>query len=385
MSNMVRTGILATLILGSGALAACGPTLVNFDPSNATAIQVRPASGNRVFCPGEIFQVEVVAKLANGTSCSSTDRARGCQGEEDAVISPSMVRIEASAGGRTGKPDQFMWLPPENVLETADTGLVLRGWLEKKVEGQSQKSMVGQADLKPVYQCRLEGAFALPPAGGDGQPGVAGPDLNVAVTTLSTPYYPDAALIRVDSAGSRLYYISPSPEQAIRISSRGQDGGVGQTGASGVKGEDGKSAPSSAPACTQGESGRDGSDGGLGGPGGDGGPGGAIHVTLDKKDADKLRGRVLVESYGGAPGPGGAGGAGGPGGSGGYGGPTGQSCSDTKGADGRPGRTGPVGPAGRPGPNGAAPSMRTAARDALFAEELEILTRIESAKAKPAQ
>lgn len=382
---MLRTCLLASVMLMSGALAACGPALVNFDPSNATSIQVRPASGKKVFCPGERFQVELVAKLANGSSCSSTDRSRGCQGEQDAVISPSMVHIAASAGSPFGDREKFLWAPPEDVLETADTGLVLRGWLEKNIQGQVQKSIIGEAALKPVYQCHMEGAFGLPPVGGGGgEPGAPGPEVHVAITTLSTPYYPDAALLRVEVGGSRTYYISPTPTQAIRIGSRGQDGGSGQMGAPGVKGEDGKNAPAAAAACTPGAAGQDGSDGGLGGPGGDGGPGGAIFVTLDKAAEDQLLGRLLIANPGGSPGPGGPGGAGGPPGTGGYGAPTGPSCNDTKGADGRAGRAGPPGPNGRPGPNGPPPQIATASRKALFAEELEIITRIESAKAPPA-
>ena len=47
------------LPLFAALLIACGPTVINFDPSNAKEIVVRPAAGQNVFCPGTTFQVEV--------------------------------------------------------------------------------------------------------------------------------------------------------------------------------------------------------------------------------------------------------------------------------------------------------------------------------------
>ncbi len=378
MNSTVRTGMLTTLMLASGALAACGPTLVNFDPSNAVSIDVRPVTGQKVFCPGAAFQVEILAKLANGSLCSSTDRSIGCQGEKDAVISPKMIRLEGDQGGRKGDLEKFVWAPPDDIFATADTGVTLRAWLEKTVEGQYQKSVVGESELVPVYTCRMGDSF------GPGSPGAPGPEVRVAITSLKTPFYPDAALIRVDAAGSRSYYISPSEDQAVSITSHGGNGASGNQGQSGKQGEDGRAAPSGAAVCTRGENGRDGQDGGPGGPGGDGGAGGPVRITVDKAAADKLKGRILAESIGGGAGPGGQGGAGGPGGHGGDG-VTGQGCSsssDVKGQDGRAGRAGQSGAEGRAGNAGPAPVFATGTRQSLFADEMDIIQRIESAKRK---
>lgn len=378
-SEAVSRLALSALALSTLGLAACGPTAVDLDPRTVVDVQVRPASGQRLFCPGDKFQVEVVAKLNDGTSCSSTDRKRGCLKQEDAIIDPKQVRIEGSVGTRFGELETFVWAPPEDVLATADTGLTLKGWVERRVGPETQRSMVGEAELRPVYQCRMAGTYY------DGEPGAPGPELHVAITTLSTPYYPSAALVRVESRGERAYFISPSVDQAITIASLGQRGPAGEQGRPGVKGEDGKSAASDAAPCTKGEDGRNGTDGGLGGPGGDGGPGGLIHITLDAAAADRLKGRVIAESAGGGAGPGGQGGYGGQGGIGGSGGPTASNCSDNKGADGKPGRQGAGGPAGRPGPAGPPPVVTTAARKTLFAEEMEIIARIEAAKGKAGQ
>ena len=62
----------------SATLLACGPSLVELDPRNVVNIHIAPATKQPTFCPGKAFKVEIIAKLKDGTSCSSTDRARGC-------------------------------------------------------------------------------------------------------------------------------------------------------------------------------------------------------------------------------------------------------------------------------------------------------------------
>lgn len=367
-------------VAACGALAAaCGPTELELNPLSVVDLQVRPASGQRLFCPGDRFQVEVVAKLKDGTTCSSTDPSRGCMGQKDAVIKPADVRIAGSAGVRGEPAEQFVWIPPVNPLDTADTGLALQGWLEKTIAGQHLKSMVGETELRPVYQCQSQGVYAA------GPPGAQGPDVDVAVTTLSTPYYPAAALVRVDALGGRFYFISPSVDQAVTIVSQGQPGMPGVAGEDGRNGEDGKSAAADAPACTKGGNGGRGGDGGPGGDGGDGGNGGRVRIFLDEAAVDRLQGRVLVQSLGGAAGPAGPGGQGGRGGDGGSGGPTSPDCDDTRGKDGKPGRDGAPGRAGRPGLPGPPPEVGTVPRATLFAAEMPVITRIEAAKAKPAR
>lgn len=367
------------LLLGALLTFGCGPAEVELNPLSVVDLQVRPASGQRLFCPGDRFQVEVVAKLKDGTTCSSTDPSRGCQGQKDAVIKASDVRISGSAGQRVDPMEQFVWLPPPNPLDTADTGLSLKGWLEKTIAGQPFKSMVGETELRPVYQCQQSGVYT------QGDYGAAGPDIDIAVTTLSTPYYPAAALIRVDafSTNGRAYFISPSVDQVVTIVSRGQPGAPGMPGQPGEDGENGKDVASDAAPCTRGGDGQDGADGGPGGPGGDGGSGGRIRIVLDEVAADKLRGRVATQSLGGAPGPAGPGGRGGQGGHGGRGATPSADCKETDGAKGRAGRNGHSGAMGRPGMPGPPPEVLVSPRATLFAAELPMIQRIEAAKAKP--
>lgn len=356
------------------ALSGCGPSHLQIEPADVVAVSVRPASQQLLFCPGDPFQVELVAKMKDGTKCSNLNGEMGCLGKEDVVIDPDLVRMEASSG-KAGKG--FTWNPDPDPLLTANSGLLLRGWVEKDTDGKHSKSMVDEAMLKPVYQCMRENLFTIPQMASDGQHGAAGPNLRIAVTALSTPHYPNAALIRVDDGASKVYLISSAADQPVRIISRGQNGAHGAYGQRGADGAEGPPDKTNTP-CTKGGQGQDGADGAAGGPGGDGGQGGQITIILDAANADKLRSRVEAVSIGGDGGPGGPGGSGGRGGRGGKGGPTASNCSDTDGPDGRPGRDGHEGQQGRRGQDGPAPTFQTGPRDALFAAELTLIKKIEA-------
>jgi hypothetical protein len=381
---MKRT-VEATLRLGVAALAlqltACGPTKVLLSPNDVVNVTVRPASGQLLYCPGDPFQIEVLAKLKNGTTCSSTDRTRGCLAEKDAVIDAASVRIQGSNGGISGDPQKFIWTVSEDPLATASTGITLKGWIERALPAGVERSMEGEAKLKPVYECQSTGSFGGGSAGNRGENGAPGPDLDIAVTTLSTPFYANAALIRVTHGTNRLYYISPSPEQPIKISSAAVSGGSGVQGENGKEGAAGKDASD---ACGRGGHGEHGTHGRGGGNGGNGGQGGTIRITLDATAAERLRGRVLAVSYGGDAGAAGTGGVGGKGGAGGKGGPSGPDCASggAAGDAGRDGHNGLGGQPGSPGANGPPPSFTTATRAALFGPELAVIQRIE---ATPAQ
>lgn len=380
-SRWAFSGVLSALAL-AGFGTGCGPTKMELDPKSVVNVDVRPASGQRLYCPGEAFQVELVAKLPDGSQCSSTNRALGCNGKGDAVIDPKLVRLEAVNATRGGDADDFVMVPNPNPLDTAGTGVTLRGWLESSL-GASQK---GETTLKPVYQCMSRAELGVAGAGSlDGLNGAAGPTLRVYATPMSTPFYADAVLVRVESStGEVRYMISPSADQPVSIVSRGQNGAPGAAGAPGKAGTAGVAADV---ACGTGGVGGDGTDGGAGGLAGAGGAGGAIEIALDGTAADKLRGRVLVESLpgqGGAVGRGGAGGAAGVGGAAGPDGPPGQngpSCVGAKGKDGRPGRSGAAGPPPPPPPASPIPTVGQGVRKELFARELKVIETIEATKA----
>lgn len=379
---MLRATFFPLALTALAALAGCGPSLAQIDPKEVVNVSVRPASGQLLYCPGDAFQVEVVAKLKDGTSCSNVDEKRGCKNESNMVIAPDLVKITGTGGAMVGDPEKFIFVPEKDFLKTADTGVALKAWLESATKGSAGKSMEGEVALKPVYDCQKDTVAAGAHGGNGGGNGGPGPVVNVAITTLSTPFYPDAALIRIDWGASRAYMISPSADKPVRIIAQGGHGGQGARGANGKDGQPGKDATED---CGVGGDGGNGLPGLAGGRGGDGGPGGTIKVTLDETHADKLRGRLLLDAPGGDAGAGGMGGMGGFGGKGGEAGKLKAGDASCKPAGGRMGDIGPAGqngPMGARGPGGPAPTFENAPRNTVFASELSVIQRIEGAKAK---
>lgn len=370
----------ATLV---ALLTACGPTRVAISPRDVVDVVVRPAAGPAVFCPGEAFKVEVVAHLQNGQYCSSTDRTRGCMKEQDAVIDPVQVHLEGSTGGIQGNPKKFLWATSDDPLVTASTGLALKAWIEQAAPGGVERSMVAQTRLVPIYACQSRALFGGGSGGFRGENGGPGPDLDIAVTTLASPFYPEAALIRVISGTHRVYYISPSPAEPVQITSAAEAGGQG---ASGQNGFDGAAGQDGSAACSRGGNGEHGRHGFPGSNGGNGGPGGFIRVTLDRAAAGRLRGRVLATSQGGDAGRAGNGGTGGRGGRAGNGGPSSPDCPSggVAGESGRNGNDGMSGQAGYAGPNGPLPEVGTANREALFGTEMTLIRQIEATRLQEA-
>ncbi len=354
---------------------ACGPSKVTIAPNDVTRIDLRPASGQGLFCPGDAFQVEMIARLKDGTSCSSTDRKLGCKGTRDAVIDPSVIRLQAWPGEQVGGHD-FTWRPDPDPLRTAATGLLLRGWIETA----SGKSIEGRNTLKPVYACQAEHVLGYRGGLEYGAPGGPGPVVDVYVTTLSTPFYANAALIRIVSPelGVSQYAISPSADKPVRIVAKGQDGARGFPGAPGAAGARGANSTTT---CGVGGRGGDGGPGGYGGPGGDGGPGGVVHVHLDASAADALAHRIQVLTPGGSGGDGGYGGGGGAPGAGGSGGPSGKDCTGRTGDSGLAGPAGPPGPPGHGGPPGPPPTFELSPRNVMFGKELSLIQQIEATPA----
>lgn len=375
MSKMQLFAILA-IAAAQPILTGCGPNQAQIDPRNVSDLKIRPSSGQMLFCPGAPFSVEFVAKLKDGSTCSNLNAETGCMNQKNTVIDPAVLRLSGSNGRVQGQG----WVTDADPLKTADAGVRLRGWLEQVVGGQNHKSVESEIDLKPVYECRDQANYSQGNGRDDGTNGAAGPGITIAITTLSTPFYPDAALIRVESGTMREYFISPSADKPIRITAAGQPGARGRTGTSGADGKPGQAASGD---CQVGSDGTDGTAGGPGGKGGDGGAGGTIKVILDESNPDKLKGRLLIANPGGA---GGEGGYGGPGGSGGAGGAAGTKpanaapdCNPQAGKSGRNGPNGANGARGNPGPAGPAPVFENGKRQAVWANELQAIQRIEGA------
>jgi hypothetical protein len=376
-----RGGVPSRLFaLGTTLLLGCGPSSIELDPKSVVDLKVRPASGQALFCPGDPFLVEVVAKMNDGSTCSSSDATRSCLGKTNRVIDPEQIQLGLTSGA-FDPTNPLVVVPEADPLLTAMEGMELRASLVGIGASAGSRSMPAAAALKPVYDCRLRGLFGGGVA--TGPVGARGPDLTVAATSLSTPFYPDAMLVRVQGPMGTSYWVSPSSDRVLEIVAAGQAGAPGlpgEPGAAGASGED-RSAQGE---CVRGGDGGPGGNGTDGGPGGNGGDGGSFKLLLDDRVADKLLARLKLSNPGGEAGRAGPGGPAGPGGAGGWGGPTHpERCPDTTGAAGPPGTPGRDGEPGRSGVAGPPPVIERLAREQLFSKELGTLQQIESAKAAP--
>jgi hypothetical protein len=372
---MSKIQLLAVLAIAAAQpiLTGCGPNQAQIDPRNVSDLKIRNQSGQNLFCPGAAFSVEFVAKLKDGTTCSNFNANSGCMNKENTVIDPAVLRLSGSNGRVTGQG----WVTDDDPLKTADTGVRLRGWLEQVIGGQNHKSMESEIDLKPVYDCRSQMNFTTNDTLSHHE-GKTGTTFTIAVTSLSTPFYADAALIRVESGTMREYFVSPSADKPVRLTLQGRRGTDGNRGTAGTAGKPGDAATGE---CKSGGDGGNGTAGGAGGKGGDGEVGPAVKVILDESNADKLKARILISNPGG---PGGAGGPGGSGGQGGAGGAAGakpaNAPADCNPQAGKPGQNGPNGASGASGNAGAAgpaPVFENGKRQAVWANEIQAIQRVE--------
>ncbi len=353
------------LILALHGMAACRPTRLEIDPAEVKTLQVRRADSLTRFCPGEVFQVEMLAMLKDGTECSSVRSDTGCRKQKHSVLSPSSVALFAQPGEWVAI-EKYLFRPHPDPWKTMRNGITLRGWVQGTAKSRQERSQEVRQRLFPEYTCHSATPRVYEPAHAPtGRPGGRGPTLTVMATPFSTPYYHDAVLIKVLVDGVAHYYISQDPDHPVTIISRGQRGGSGYDGRDGISGLDGSNASSD---CQAGGDGGDGGHGENGGPGYPGGPGGEIHLLIDQNAVRKLENRVFVRSDGGLGGPGGLGGRGGRGGSGGYG-KGGTNCTATNGRQGSQGHSGHDGAPGPEGPPGSV-QMSVAPAAEMFSMEL---------------
>lgn len=346
------------LLLALGAFG-CGPKTVSVKAADVKTVAVRPRSGQPVFCPGAPFEVEVVAQMVNGDTCSTTTAQR-CEGSDKALLDKRQIVVVGSDS--IFEPETMLLRPSGDVFQTA-AGVELKGW----VLGAEQKA--GVTRLKPVYDCLATSEY-------DGGYGGQGPSVEVAATKIDTPYYKHATLVRIRSDGFPPRYVIAPQGMVVRVFAAGGPGLPGEDGASGQQGAQGAAGSQ----CGNGGAGGAGTNGGPGGPGGDGGPGGLIVAMIDNAAFGEISAQLDLETPGGDPGPGGRGGAGGAGGAGGSAG----SSDDKRCPSG--GVAGPAGPSGtqgqdgadgRPGPDGPAPKVVPVARAAIFAEEMAKIEKVE--------
>ncbi len=288
-------------------------------------------------CPGEAIRASYEAVLADGTVvpfATTYDKDRP----------PPLHVIFLHRASREARPrENGSWETYDDPLLSALDGFRLEARLKQQPE------LLATSEIAPRYDC-VPQAFAFHgPNGRRGAAGGPGPDVEVRLDVLASPYYARLLVASIQVGGAPPFYVLQDadlvpPADWLLVESRGGAGGrgvAGAAGSAGAKGADGCPAG-------QGGAGGAGSNGGVGGPGGPGG-----HIAVFVSDAEPyLAGMVDARSPGG---PGGRGGGPGEGGAGGKGGDgtaeDGTACDDgTAGPDGPDGAEGPPGAPGQPGP-----------------------------------
>jgi hypothetical protein len=366
-------------------LISCGSTKISINPKNVRSLQFKTASGTSRFCPGETFQVELIARMRDNTICSTSNSKTGCLGKEDALIDLKDIGFSVEGNRRIGyfRKDQFT--PRSNFLQTAVSGLKLKATLHGKSTKAASK--VAFLSLKPIYSCTgMKSSYTSPAQVKEyGRSAYGrGSDIKVYVTKISTPFFPAAALIKVVDEGSTRYYISQNSAHVVSINHFGQRGGPGRPGKDGTHGSAGHNSEA---ICGKGGHGGNGERGRDAGNGGNGGNGGDVHIYFDEKNRKELETRVLVTNFGGQGGAAGKGGSGGNAGRGGNGGPGKIGVCTIKkrwkrnGSSGQAGKNGQDGKPGKKG-NPGKTYRYSGKREIMFATKLSLIKEIESSKAR---
>jgi hypothetical protein len=218
--------------------------------------------------------------------------------------------------------------------------------------------------------------------GGDAGDGGPGPEVEVALTKVTTPRHGDLVAVAVTAGGQRWFYlIDPKGSEFAIVAlggaggsgGAGGDGGAGGAGGGGGDGGDGITRDDGSSASGgyggNGGTGGNGGYGSDGGRGGDGGEGGYLTVFVDPRYPE-IADWVTLSTRGGSGGMGGRGGYAGSGGSGGYAGTAGSNggSSGTSGAAGTAGSGGRDGQSGRDGRDGPPPQIQAVDVEAYFPE-----------------
>jgi hypothetical protein len=249
------------------------------------------------------------------------------------------------------------WVTERDPLVTVSSGFRLTATL------RANSNIRSTVVVPPDYRCMPHTFVFAGEPGGPGEAGDNGPDANVRLAVLRSPFYDKLFVAGIQVGVAPPFYVlqdasAVPPADWLVIESRGGRGGAGVPG---TKGTDGGAGAAGCPA----QAGAPGGNGGNGGPGGSGGRGGRINV-IAPLDNPFLAGIVAARSPGGNGGPGGPGGAGGKGGKGGQGGAdaSNRRCPDA--ADGSPGQAGGAGSTGSQGAPGPRVIVVTAPAGEIF-------------------
>ncbi len=336
-----RYGVVAAALVGSVACAAAcsGKPPPGFAPDPALVqriSEIRMHTDGDWVCPGNTIRVSYDAVLDDGSVIPFA--AKYDKNHPPALHVVFLRRTSPEAAAR----QDGGWDTNSDPVVSATTGFRLNAFI------LARPAINVSRVVFPEYSC-MRHAFSFVGGGGKvGLAGESGPDVEVRLNVLSSPYYEKllVAGVRVGYAPTAYVFADADrvpPADWLIVESRGGPGGRGVNGAAGAKGANGTDG---CPAGTGGAGGR----GGNGGAGGPGGPGGRVTVMVPSSQP-LLAGMLEAHSSGGVGGRGGGPGKGGPGGDGGRGVAGTRRCaSGQQGPAGEDGVAGPRGPEGSPGP-----------------------------------
>ena len=333
--------VVAAALVGSVACAAaCSskpPPDFAPDPALVQRIsEIRMYTDGDWVCPGNTIHASYDAVLDDGSVIPFA--AKYDKNHPPALHVVFLRRTSPEAAAR----QDGGWDTNSDPVVSATTGFRLNAFLLTKPAINVSRM------VSPEYSC-MRHAFSFVGGGGKvGLAGESGPDAEVRLNVLSSPFYEKllVAGVRVGYAPTAYVFADAGrvpPADWLIVESRGGPGGRGVNGGQGAKGAQGTDG---CPAGTGGAGGR----GGNGGAGGPGGLGGRVTVMVPSSQP-LLAGMVEAHSSGGVGGRRGGPGKGGPGGDGGGGiAGTRRCASGQQGPAGEDGAAGPPGPEGSPGP-----------------------------------
>ena len=334
-----RRAVAVALAVSVVCAAACSnkpPPDFAPDPAIVQRIsEIRMYTDGEWTCPGNTIRTSYDAVLDDGSVVPFATKY-----DKDYPPALHVVFLRRTSPEAAARQDGG-WDTNSDPVVSATTGFRLNAFLLAKPAVNVSRVVF------PEYSC-MRHAFSF--VGGEGKVGSAGesgPDVEVRLNVLSSPFYDRllVAGVRVGYAPTGYVFADADwvpPADWLIVESMGGPGGRGVNGAEGAKGAKGTDG---CPAGAGGAGGR----GGNGGAGGPGGSGGRVTVMVPS-DQPLLAGMVEAHSSGGVGGKGGAPGPGGPGGDGGDGIAGTRRC--TQGRKGPAGEGGAVGP---PGPHGSPP------------------------------
>src|SRR5262249_10335581 len=122
------------------AATGCASTKVHVDPASVASVSLKLPTAEQTFCPGKAMRIDVVAKMADGSTCATGERGN-CLGQQDVSIDPADVRFEGV--GELKRTDAgLFFMPNRDALATAENGMSVRAWIEQAFQGQVRRSPI---------------------------------------------------------------------------------------------------------------------------------------------------------------------------------------------------------------------------------------------------